>query len=220
MISSETLQGILKTSYALHSVSPDSFELLRKKIYEISMHAFLQDVLTLSRMRSVIQTVSTGLTENANGSVHLAQDTVQRAQRSAYRGLCSASGLGLTAAGLAFTQFSRFHGVALPSETGKTVVRESLALKDQIDQVTRHADWRTNADVIRLQAHGFGQLMQPIGIYAKLGDESLVSWPDRFYQNCGYAPPLSNSNADASLLLLGLLTSGALIGLREAQAVA
>jgi hypothetical protein len=220
MISSKSLQGILETSYALLSLSPDNFELLRKKIYAISMQAFLQDVLTLARMRSVIQAISAGVMESTQASSSLTDENAEKAQRSAFQGLCSAAGLGLSAAGLACTQFSKFHGVMLPSEISQALVLETQALKDQIDQVTRCADWLTNPEVTRLQTHGYRKLMQPFGTGAKQADESFVSWSDRFFQTVGYQPIDAKSNAHASLMLLGLLTSGALIGLLNAQAVA
>jgi hypothetical protein len=220
MISSKTLKSMLERSYSLLSVSPDNFELLRKKIYEISMHALLQDVLTLARMRSVIQTINMGVIESAQASTSLADENAGKAQRSACQGLCSAAGLGLSAAGIAFTQFSKFHGSMLPPEIGQALVLETQALKNQIDQVTRCAGWLTDPEVIRLQAHGFGQLMQPFDTGAKQADESLISWSDRFFQTGGYQPVHAKSNAHASLMLLGLLTSGALIGLLDVQAAA
>jgi hypothetical protein len=221
MTSFKTLQEILEASYARPGVSADDFESLRKKIYEISMHGFLQDGLTLARMRSVIHTIYIGVTVRAKGPSNLVDDNVEMAQRSACQGLCNAAGLGLTAAGLAFTQFLKFHGSSVPADIGKALKLEALALKDQIDQVTQSAGWLTNTDIARLQAHSFGQLMLPIGgTDAKQADESAISWSDQFFQNCGYLPRHANSNINASLMLLGLLTSGALLGLREAQAAA
>jgi hypothetical protein len=224
MISSKTLQSILETSNAFSDVSPDKFELLRKRIYEISMHAFQHDILTLTRMRSVIHTIHIGVTERAKASPNLINDNVENAQRYACQGLCSSAGIGLTAAGLAYTQFSKFYGPSLHADIGESLMRETLALKEQLDQVTRCAGWLTNTEVIRLQAHGFEQLMQPVVTHAKHVDESCISWPDRFFKNSGYkslhakSNASAKSNANASLMLLGLLTSGALIGLREAQA--
>lgn len=220
MISSKTLQSILEASDALSGVSTDNFELLRKKIFEISMHAFLHDILTLARMRSVIHTISMGVTDGAKSSLNLRHDNVVRAQRSACQGLCSAAGLGLSAAGLALTQFSRFQGVMLPSDMGTALALEAHALKIQIDLVTQSAGWRNNTNVTRLQAHRFGQLMQPIGIHAQQADTSGISWPDQFFRDSGYKPFQSTSNTNASLVLLGLLTSGTLVGLLDAQAVA
>ena len=220
MGSSKTLQGILETSYALLSVSPDNFELLRMKIYEISIHAFLQDVLTIERMRSVIQTINMGVMESTRASSNLADENVEKAQRSACQGLCSAAGLGLSAAGLALTQFSRFHGVRFPCAMGKELALEAHALKDQIDLVTQSAGWRNNSNITRLQAHSFAQLMQPIGIHAKQADASAIPWSDQFFHSSGYKPLQATGKTNASLMLLGLLSSGSLVALLDAQAAA
>jgi hypothetical protein len=218
MVSPTTLHDLAQTACLTTEASFLDFDLLRSNIFNITMQAFLADVLTLERMRSVIQAVCSGVTDNTNAPNGLGADTLVLAHRGAYQGLCSAAGQGLAAAGLAFTQFFKFHGSSLSGEVSGELVRETLALKQQIDQITQYADWRFNSDVTRLQAHGVEQLLLPNSSQTTQTNESSMSWTERFFQEAADQPRHAKSNTNASLMLLGLLTSGALLGLREAQA--
>lgn len=220
MSSSTTLQDVSQTMrYTTQAGLPD-FEVLRHSIFDITMHAFMRDVLTLERMRSVIQTVCMGVADDTTTPTSLAPSTRESAQRGAYQGVCSAAGQGLTAASLAFGQFSELHGLHVPMEVGAALNHEALALKQQIDHVTQCADWLSNGNVIRLQARGFSLLLPRRRELAKQAQETTVSWAERFLQECAYQPAAVGSNIQASHLLLGLLTTGVLTGLWASQAAA
>jgi hypothetical protein len=220
MVSPTTLHDLVQTARTTTEVSSSDFDVLRRRIFDITMHAFLADVLTLERMRSVIQAVCSGVTDNANAQVSLVADTRVLAHRGAYQGLCSAAGEGLTAAGLAFTQFFKFHDSSLSAEVSKALVDETQALKQQIDQITRYADQLSNSEVTQRQTRGFEQLLLPIRSQTKPANASTLSWTERFLQGSENQPLHVKNNTNASLKLLGLLTSGVLLGLREAQAAA
>jgi hypothetical protein len=220
MVSSTTLQDISQTVHRTTGATPPDFEVLRSSIYDITMHAFLNEVLTLERMCSVIQAVCMGVAHNTNAPTGGVADTQVLARRGAYQGLCTAAGLGLTAAGLAFTQFSQFHGTSLPAGVGRAMVDEALALKQQIDQVTRGAGWLSNGDVTQLQARAFEQLFRLSRTQTQRASESSISWAERVFRDSEYQALHATSQIRASLMLLGLLTSGVLTGLRASQAAA
>jgi hypothetical protein len=202
------------------NVSASDVVALRRGVYDIAMHAFMSEVLTLGRMRSVIAAVRIGVADSAQSSSGMANPPMKFAQRGAYQGLCTAALEGLTSAGLAYTEFLKFNYLGVPADFDQMLSHETLALKQQIDQVTLCADWLSNSDVTRLQLRGFNQLLQPEVSGIQQDAESVLPWTDRFFQASGYAVVQGKSNAQASLLLLGLLTSGVLSGLRGAQAAA
>lgn len=220
MAVSTTRKDASQTVRLTTEASVPDFEVLRHSIFNIAMHAFLSDVLTLERMRSVIEAVNLGVSDDTNASIGLAAGVQMLARRGAYQGLCSAAGEGLTAAGLAVTQFSKLQGYHLPTDVGKTLVQETLALQRQIDQITRSADWLANSEVTSLQARGYEQLLQPFSTQANQGEESTISWTERFFQGDEFQPLQARSTTGAMLMLLGLLISGVLIGLRADYATA
>jgi hypothetical protein len=220
MVSSTALQVVSQQVRVTTEASLPDFEILRSSIFDITMHAFVGEVLTLERMCSVIQAVCIGVADNTNAPAGTAADTMVLAHRGAYQGLCSAAGLGLTAAGLAFMQFSRFHGTSLPAGVGKAMVDQALVLKQQIDQVTRYADWLSNGDVTQLQARAFEQLFRRGSTQTQRASESSVPWVDRVFRDSEFQPLHASNHIRASFMLLGLLTSGVLTGLRVDQAAA
>jgi hypothetical protein len=217
MVSTTNLQGLVRTARFTTEFSCPDFDLLRSTIFNITMHAFMEEVLTLKRMCSVIQAVCIGVADNTNAPAGGAADTMVLAHRGAYQGLCCAAGLGLTAAGLAFTQFSKFHGACLPAGVGKAMVDQALVLKQQIDQVTRYADWLSNGDVTQLQARAFEQLFRRGNTQTQRASESSVPWVERVFRDSGFQPLHAGNHIHASLILLGLLTSGVLTDLRVDQ---
>jgi hypothetical protein len=202
------------------NVSSSDVDVLRRGIYDIAMHAFTSEVLTLGRMRSVITAVRVGVADSAQSRSAMVDASLELAQQGAYQGLCTAALEGLTSAGLAYTEFLKFNYLNVADDFDQLLLHETLALKQQIDQVTLCADWLSNSNVVRLQLRGFSRLLQPEVSAIKQETESVLPWTDRFFQASGYAVARGKSNAQASLLLLGLLTSGVLSGLRGAQAAA
>jgi hypothetical protein len=220
MSSLRKLQDIAHTArLATQEKSPD-VDALHSSIYDVVMRAFMTEVLTLSRMNGVIHAVCKGVEDAAGASSAGAKKyAALTAQREAYRGLCSAAGEGLTAVGLVYTKFFRFHESRMSVELGAALSRETRILRQQLEQVTRSADWLSNSEVTALQAHWFEQLMEPFAPSpAQLERAPALSWEGRFFQTCGYEPSGRPHDVRANLMLLGLLTSGALIVLRASHA--
>lgn len=220
MSSFRKLQDIAQSArLATQEKSPDA-DALHASIYDVVMRAFMSEVLTLSRMNGVIEAVCKGVDDAAVSAAGARRHAAVLAQREAYRGLCSAAGEGLTAVGLVYTEFFKFHESRMSTELGTALSREALVLRQQLEQVTRSADWYSNRQVTGLQAHWLGQLTEPVvPSSARREHASALSWQGRFFQTCGYEPTGSRPHdVRANLMLLGLLTSGALIVLRASRA--
>lgn len=213
MSSIPKLQDIVQTvRCTTQGISPD-IDTVRTSIYGVVMHAFMNEVLTLGRMNGVIRAVRKGLDYSKLTASHKAPYSLTLARQGAYRGLCCAADEGLTAVGLAYSDLLKFHGFSLPTDFGKLLLHETLGLKQQLEQVTLCADWNSNEQVTRMQEHWFEQLLIPLRPYPKSQETPVMSWSSRFFQICGYEPSRGKADPQASLMLLGLLTSGVLSGL-------
>ncbi|MGA8514748.1 MAG: hypothetical protein WB821_08245 [Burkholderiaceae bacterium] len=211
------LQDIVQTvRHTTQDISPN-LDAVRASIYDVVMHAFMSEVLTLGRMNGVIRAVRKGVDDSKSTASDAATNTLTLTQLGAYRGLCRAADEGLTAVGLAYTDLLKFHGLSLSTDFEKLLLHETFRLKQQLEQVTFCADWHSNSQVTGLQSHWFAQLSVPLTPDFRAQEASVMPWSARFFQLCGYEPSMGKSDPHASLMLLGLFTSGVLTGLRSAQ---
>jgi hypothetical protein len=221
MASSKNLQYLAHTAqlYARHNAS--GLDVVHVSIYELAMHALMSEVLTLGRIAGVVLAVRNGIedcTIPASGADECSQAIFER---EAYRGLCTAATEGLTAVGIAQGEFCKLSGKNLSKEFSKTLAQEILECKRQIDQITIAADWPDSNQIKRSQTHWFDHLFQHIEEQnSKQEMTSAMTWSQVFFQSCGYEAKNEKSDAQASLMLLGLISSGALIGLRSSYASA
>jgi hypothetical protein len=224
MASFKKLQDLVQTARRVARDNATSLDAVHVRIYDLAMHAFMSEVLTLGRMTRVVQAVRNGIEDSANQasdtytSIEASSEAIS--QREAYRGLCTAANEGLTAAGLAYAELRKFSGTRLSAEFGKTLLPEILEYKQQLDQITIGANWFSNNQIKRLQTHWFDQLLHIEEQGSKQEKMSGLPWIDIFFQSCGYEAKTEKSEVQANLMLLGLITSGALIGLRASQAAA
>ncbi len=219
MASSKNLQDLAHTAhlYARHNAS--GVNVVHVSIYDLAMHAFMSEVLTLGRISSVVLAVRNGIEDCKNQASGTTECSQVMFEREAYRGLCTAATEGLTAVGLAQGEFCKFTGKSLSKEFCKTLVQELMECKLQIDLVTTEADWPDGNRINRIQTHWFDQLFQHIEKEnSKQEKTTAVPWSHVFFQSCGYEAKTERSDAQASLMLLGLISSGALIGLRASYA--
>jgi hypothetical protein len=218
MASLRHLQNIVQTArFTTLEKSPD-LDAVRASIYEVAITALMKEVLTLDRMRSVIQAVREGVDDAAGAASGSDGNALLKMQQCAYRGLCTAADECLTAIGLAYSEYVRFHGNSLPVSFGSAWLHEVRGLRQQVDQITLGADWASNSTVVGLQSYWFEQLFMPVKTYINAEEASALRWEDRFFQVCGFETLRGKSNVKASLMLLGLLTSGTLLGMRSSQA--
>lgn len=190
-------------------------------IYDVAMYAFMSEVLTLGRMNSIINTVKKGIDVHKTMPLELRSPVPVLALVEAYRGLCSASCEGLTAVGLAHTEFIKHHRFSLLDNFYTTFLHEISQLKAQIEQLTILSGWQLNAEVTSLQHHWFSQLLTPLTKNIQPNDLSAVPWCDQFFQICGFEKiKKNNKNLSSSFMLLGLFTSGALLGMRSSHLMA
>jgi hypothetical protein len=140
-------------------------------------------------------------------------------EREAYRGLCTAATEGLTAVGLAQAEFCKFNDKRLSTEFRQTLWRETIECKQLIDQITIKADWSENDRITRIQTHWFDQILQHIEERdPKYENISAMPWSHLFFRSCGYEEKTEGNDVQATLMLLGLVSSGALIGLQASHA--
>jgi hypothetical protein len=220
MVSFKKLQTLSQTARLVARDNPSDLDAVHVSIYDLVMYAFMNEVLTLGRMISVVQAVRQGIEDSANQAAVADDSTEVLSLREAYRGLCSAATEGLSAAGLAHAALRKLSGENLSAAFGKTLWHGILEYKQQLDQITIEADWLSNNRIKSLQTHWFDQLLR-IG---QQGSEkeyiSTLPWSDIFFQACGYKATTDKSDVQANLMLLGLITSGALTRLRTPQAAA
>lgn len=218
MTSLRNLDDIEQTARrAAREQSPD-LSALRSSIYDVVVHAFMNGVLTLDRMNSVIQAVRSGVDAGTLIAAGWEDYTLAVARQEAYRGLCTAAGEALAAVGLACGEFFKLHGSNLSIEVGNALLQEALVLRQQLEQVTRGADWVSNIEVTSMQSRWFQELFEPSTSPAKQARASASPWSARFLQECGCEFPLAKNDTRACLMLLGLFTSGALVGVRALRA--
>jgi hypothetical protein len=183
------------------------------------MHAFMSEVLTLGRMTRVVQSVRKGIEDSSNQVSNPDVSSKAMPQREACRGLCTAANEGLTAAGLAYVELRKFSGKILSVEFDNALLKVVLDYKQQLDKINMGADWFSDNQITRLQTHWFDQLLHSENQGSKQEKMSATSWSSKFFESCGYEEKIAKSEAESNLMLLGLLTSGALVGLRNAQTV-
>jgi hypothetical protein len=219
MASLQKLKNIVQTARFATLEKSQDLDAVRASIYEVAINAFMKEVLTLNRMRGVIQAVREGVDDGAVTASGFDGNALPKTLQCAYRGLCAAADEGLTAIGLAYSEYVRLHGHSLPASFGSEWLQEVRGFKRQVDQITLGADWTSNGVVTKLQCYWFEQLLHPVETNINAEEMSALRWDDRFFQVCGYETPRDKNNTKASLMLLGLLTSGALLGMRNFQAV-
>jgi hypothetical protein len=218
MASLRQLKNIVQTARSTTLEKSRDLDAVRESIYEIAINAFMKEVLTLSRMRGVIQAVREGVDDGAVTASDSDANGLPKMQQCAYRGLCTAADEGLAAIGLAYSEYVRFHGQSLPVSFGSVWLHEVRGLRQQIAQITLGADWASNSAVAKLQCYWFEQLLNPVKSNINAEEVSALGWDDRFFQICGYEALRDKNATKASLMLLGLMTSGVLVGMRSSQA--
>jgi hypothetical protein len=192
-------------------------EVLHASIYALAIQAFMSEVLTLRRMTAVLQAMQKGIEDSAARSLETDLSEQALAQRDAYRGLCRAACEGLTAAGLAYAEFIKLNGVTVTAEFKQVIEQEALELMQQFDQVIYSAGWSSNTQIAFLKTHWLDQLGNIEDSNFKGGTASEIPWNSRFFQLCGYEPMIAKNEMQASFMLLGLITNGALAGLQNVQ---
>ncbi len=220
MASFKILQDLVQKARLAARDNVTSLDAVHVSIYDLAMHAFMNEVLTLARMTCVVQAVRLGIEDSASQAADAGTSGNARSQCEAYRGLCTAANEGLTAASLAYAELRKFSGQNLSAEFSSTLLQEGLEFKRLLDQITIRANWLSNNRITRLQAHGFDQLLQLEEHGSKQEKVSAIPWSHVFFQSCGYETRFEKPDVQATLMLLGLITSGTLIGLRASQATA
>jgi hypothetical protein len=219
MSSFTKLQNLVQTARLAARENSSGLDDVRASIYDLSIHALMNEVLTLGRLTSLVQAVRNGIedcTRQASGAVECNQAMFER---EAYRGLCTAALEGLTAVGLAGAEFCKLSDGRLSTEFDKALCQAVLECKQQLDQITIEAAWPINDQMSRIQTHWFDQLLQPIAERNfSQKESSAMLWSHTFMQSCGYEAKTEKSDIQANLMLLGLISSGALIGLRASIA--
>lgn len=217
MTSLKNLQATVHTTYLSANRNSTDFDTIHASIYNLVLHAFMSDVLTLSRMNSVIHTVQEGLNDFATIKNHLTSNMRPMAQRSAYRGLCNAACEGLAAVGLAHAEFIKRARFSTSANFNNVLAHETLQLKRQLDKITVLSDWQSEFDIKNIQIQWLKQLSIPTTTNLAQGEKSNLSWSDQFFQTCEFKAIKSSENLDAGFMLLGLFTSGVLAGMQIYQ---
>jgi hypothetical protein len=192
-------------------------DVLQSSIYALAMQAFMGEVLTLDRMTAVLQAMQKGIGDSAARSAETDLSRLALAQREAYRGLCRAACEGLSAAGLAYTECMKLNGAVVSADFKKAIAHETRELKQQVDQIINFADWSSNTQITLLQTHCFDQLGNVETSNPKSSTGYELPWSSRFFRLCGYGPTVEKNETQANLMLLGLITNGALTGLHNCQ---
>jgi hypothetical protein len=221
MASFKKLQNLTQTARLVARDNVSDLDAMHESIYDLAMHGFMSEVLTLGRMTRVVQAVRNGIEDCTNQTADTNVSNEAMSLHAAYRGLCTAATEGLAAAGFAHAELRKFSGENLSTEFGKALWQEILEYKLQLDQITIEAYWPSNNRISHLQTHWFSQFFQHMGEQdSKQEERSALHWNYVFFQLCGYEVKTEKSDVQANLMLLGLITSGVLTGLRASQAVA
>ena len=190
-------------------------EVLHASIYALARHAFRSETLTLGRMAVVLQEMQKGIEDTQSYEANLSR--LAQVQIGAYRGLCRAACEGLIAAELACAEFIKLNGVIVSADFKSVIELEALELGHQFDQVINRADCGSNTQINLLQTHWFDRLRKFQTSNFKSNTVSETSWGNRFFQLCGYTSIVKKNEAQANLMLLGLITNGALGGVQNFQ---
>jgi hypothetical protein len=219
------MASFMKLQYLAHTASIVTLDkalgldAVRKNIYDLAMHGFMGEVLTLGRMTRVVQAMRTGIEDSTNQAPSADASMEAVCKREAYRGLCAAATEGLAAVGLAHAQLRTFSGKKLPSEIGATLLDLCQKYKQQLDQINNGADWSFNRAITLQQSLWFDKLQYVDEQSPKQESLSAIPWSSAFFQACGYEVKAAKSDVESYLMLLGLITSGALVRIPTAQAL-
>jgi hypothetical protein len=190
-------------------------EVLHASIYTLAMQAFRSNILTLSRMTVVLQEMQRGIEDTRSFETDLSR--LAQVQIGAYRGLCRAACEGLIAADLACAEFIKLNGVIVTADFKNAINQEALELGRQFDQVINRADCGSNTQISLLLSHWFDRLNKFQTSNFTSNALSEMPWNDRFFQLCGFSSMVKNNETQANLMLLGLITNGALGGVKNFQ---
>ncbi len=215
MTSLKNLQAVVQTVHVSANKNLTDLDAIHASIYNLVIHAFLSEVLTLARMNNVIHAVREGVNDFAITKTHLTSDMLPMAQRSAYRGLYSAMCEGLAALGLAHAEFMKNSRFSVSASFNEALGHETLQLKHQLDHIAILSDRQTDIDVKNMQKQLLQQLSTPIETNWAQDDKSILPWADQFFQICEFRAIKNSENLTAQFMLLGLFTSGVLAGTRS-----
>jgi hypothetical protein len=214
MASYAKLQDLEQSVRLFARDSGSGLDAVNVNVYDLAVHAFMSEVLTLERMTRVVQSVRKGIEDSTDHEFTKNTPGDTTFQRQAYRGLCTAANEGLIATGLAFTLFCKLNGNRLSADLEKALLHNGLEFKIQLDQITTNAAWLSINPVTLLQAHWFDQLFHVRKPDSKQGTISAIPWSRSFFQACGYETQTKKNYVEENLMLLGLITSGVLAGLQ------
>lgn len=220
MESFNKIQNLVQTACLDARGSASKLDVVHVSICNLATHAFASELLTLRRLTSVLEAVRKGIEDSADHSSTSDISDPAVSQRQAYRGLCTAANEGLAAAGLAYVAYRKLSGQSVSAEFRQALLKETGALKLQIDQITVGAGWVSNTQITGFQAYWLDQFFSIEERSSKQEKMSSVPWSNALLQSCGYETRTENNDAKANLMLLGLITNGALRGLQVAQMAA
>jgi hypothetical protein len=213
------LQDLAHSTLLAAQKTPSGLDAVHMGIYDLVVHAFTSEVLTLGRMTIVVQSVYKGIADSANQDPSADVSFNGLSQREAYRGLCAAATEGLTAAGLAYAELRKFSGKSLPLEFDNALSKVALDYGQQLGQINIGAAWFSDSRIVRLQTELFDQLLRIDEQDSKREKLTAVPWARKFFLSCGYEGENVKGDIESNLMLLGLITSGILVGLLTAQRV-
>jgi hypothetical protein len=220
MASFKKIQDLAHTAILVARKASSDLDSVHKGIYDLAMHALMSEVLTLRRMTKVVESVRKGI-EDISDRASIADDSGKaKSQREACRGLCTAASEGLTAAGLGYVAMRKFSDNSLSVEFYNALLKVVLDYKRQLDQINMVANWSSDSRIMRLQMYWFDQLLHIEKQDLKQENMSAIPWSHVFFQSCGYEEKIAKNDVESNLMLLGLLTSGALVGLLADQTIA
>jgi hypothetical protein len=218
MPSFKELQDLAQNASVVTRDNASGLDAVRANIYDLAMHGFLSQVLTLGRLTRVVQALQSGIEDSTNHAPSTDVFIEAIYKREAYRGLCTAATEGLTAAGLAHAQLRRLSGKRLSSKFSIALADLGRKYKQQLDQVNIAADWSSNRAITLQQSLWFDKLLYFDEPSLKQESTSAMPWSSMFFQACGYEEKTAKSHVESSLMLLGLITSGALVRIPTSDA--
>jgi hypothetical protein len=219
MASFDKLQHLAQTASIVTLDKASGLDSLRQNIYDLALHGFMDEVSTLGRMTRVVQAMRSGIEDSTNQASSTDATMEAVCKREAYRGLCAAATEGLTAVGLAHAQLRTFSGRRLPSEFATALRDLCRKYKQQLDQINVGAEWSFRSAITLQQSLWFDKLHDIDEQGSRQESSSAIPWSSLFFQACGYEVKAAKSDADSYLMLLGLITSGALVRIPTAQAM-
>jgi hypothetical protein len=216
----QNLQDIAKTARRTAREKSPDLDAVSTSIEDVVTHAFSAEVLTLSRINDVISAVRKGVDDSAMATSHAGAIRTTMTRQAAYRGICIAADESLLALGLAYADLLRLQRQRLSVDFRKALVHGVHDLEQQFEQLVFHANWASHREITQLHAYWFKQLVAPTIESDRLEELSTIPWSGLFLQLCGCEPSVEKNDVRANLMLLGLITSGVLTGLRAASLAA